>query len=81
MRSGCGLLVQSTSNSTGGRAHGPMAMLFLFLFEWLDVVSSYRRDTEIRSNMSGVDRHETGFFLNVSGPGLFDPAWKSSPRS
>ena len=36
---GLWLACQSTGNSTGGRAHGPTAMLCFFSFEQSDVVS------------------------------------------
>ena len=59
---GLWLACQSTGNNTGGRAHGPTAMLCFFLFEQLDVCSLPIIETQIyRRNVSGVDRRETGF--------------------
>ena len=45
---GLWLACQSTGDSTGGRAHGLTAMLFLFLLIGLmSSLSSFRGDTEI----------------------------------
>ena len=59
---------QSTGKSTGGRAHGPTAMLCFDSFEQSDFGSlAVIEMQKSRRNVSGGDRHETGCFRHSLG--------------
>ena len=64
---GLWLACESASDSTGGRALHDNAVVFFMLDSLMLSLSSCRRDTEIRRNVSGADRRETGFFSSLSG--------------
>ena len=73
---GCGWLAKAQATARLDVPTAPrQCCVFFFLVVWC-CLSSYRRDTESRRNVSGADRRETGMFHDVTVwvAGLFDPA-------